>query len=397
MPTFHLLHAAGFDPDAVLPQPPARLRGLFASASLAAVEQLVTRAIELEVDAVVVMPVPAIDGLSRGPSLHAEAALREQFERLADLDVAAFVVVGQHSEGWQRLAGGGSNVVVLSPGDVASVPDHEGRTRATFRCVDALAAPERSLPIASHDAVEIVLAPSLSAASVENPSSLRHRYLALGVGDKATVSLGGGIAHAPGAMQSLGKSCGPHGATLVSIDGAGKPRTEFVSTSVLRFEAITVEAEPTDALDDLALRMTEQLETRRAEPGEQAWLVRWTVEASEPLFTSLNDPLGRNELVSLLPEAIGEVPIVHEVRIVPHSIWPALNDAFAAEFEAALQEQAKSLTDEPFSLLALPDAAPHRRRLAKLVGGGDATAVLGDARRFGLRVISAAHDEEASE
>jgi hypothetical protein len=182
----------------------------------------------------------------------------------------------------------------------------------------------------------------------------------------------------------------------VTVEATGQARTEAVPCAVLRFESITVEAEPKDALDDLALRMTERIDALRAEAGEVAWIVRWMIEAAEPLFTTLNDPLRRADLVSLLPETKNDVQLVHEVRHVPHAIWPALNDSFAAEFEAALQEQASSLTAEPFSLLALPEAAPHRRRLSKLIGGSDATAVLGEARRFGQRLIAAAQHEDDS-
>ena len=44
----------------------------------------------------------------------------------------------------------------------------------------------------------------------------------------------------------------------------------------------------------------------------------------------------------------------------------------------------------------LPEDAPHRDRLSALLAGADATAVLAEARRLGLRVTAAANDDDDS-
>lgn len=394
MPTFRMLHAAGWDADAILLDSPPRLASVVESACFESLSVLIDRAIELEVDAVVLMPALHADGLARGPSHRAEVQLRECFGRLNELGLAGFIAVGANADRWKRLAGGDSHITILAPGDVASLSDRDDQRRVRFRCIDQTVADDRPAP--PSDVVEIVLAPSLSTSALEHSKNTASRYLALGSGERGTVTLRSGIAHCPGPLQSSGKANGPRGATLVTIEATGQTRTETVPCAVLRFESITVESESTDALEDLALRMTEQLEELRSESSERAWVIRWTVEATEPLFSTLSDPRGRIDLVSLLPERHGDLLCAHEVRVVPHGICQALEDPFSAEFEAALQEQSTLIRKDRSHLISLPDSMPHRKRLARMLNGCDLSAALGDARRFGLRVTLAAKQDEES-
>ena len=394
MPTFRMLHAAGWDADAVVIDPPPKLADVFKSARFESLSVLIDRAIEIEVDALVLMPAVHTDGFSRGPSHLAETHLRECFSRLNEVGISGIIAVSANAETWKRLAGGASKLTILTPGDDLSLPARDNEPTVRFRCIDRLLANERQ--VASSDAIEILLAPSLSTAVLEDGKNTGGHYLAFGAGERATVTLRAGVAHSPGPMQSSGQALGPRGATLVTVEPTGQTRTEALPCAVLRFESLKVETEVKDGLEDLALRMTERLEELRAEPCELAWHIRWTVEAAEPLFSTLNDPLGRADLISLLPENAGDLLYAHEVQVVPHPIWPALDDAFAAEFEAALQEQSNLVRKQQPQLLALPDSTPHRKRLARLVGGCDFSAVLGDARRFGLRVVLAAKQDEES-
>jgi hypothetical protein len=394
MPTFRLLHAAGWDPNAVLPDAPHALTDVFETALCESLSVLIDSAIELEVDAVVLMPAEPADGVARGPSHRVEAHFRESFARLGEVGISGVVAVGFNGECWKVLAGSDAAMIMLSPGDVATLPQRDDRIAARFRCIGSLRADEHWA--SSKEALEILLAPSLSTSAFENVQTAASRYVALGSGERGTLSIQGGVAHAPGPLQSLGKATGRRGATLVTLEATGQTRTEAVPCAVLRFESINVEAKPQDALDDLAVRMTERLEELTSEPCERAWLVGWTIEAAEPLFSKLNDPRGRADLVSLLPDRQGDVVCAHEIRVAPHAIWPALDDPFSAEFEAALQEQISVARKGQSPLLPLPDAMPHRKRLARFVHRCDLPAVLGDARRFGLRVTLAASQDEDS-
>ncbi len=249
MPTFRLLHAAGWDADAVLLDPPPALADIYETALFDSLDVLIDLAIELEVDALVLMPAAHADGISRGPSHRAEVHLRESFARLGEAGITGIVAVGPNADGWKRFASGDRNVTVLTPGDVATVPEREGGSVARFRCIDRVPADEHTT---SKEGVEILLAPSLSTSAFENGTTSGVRYVALGHGERGTVTLRGGIAHSPGTLQSTGKAVGPRGATLVTLESNGQARTEAVPCGVLRFESIAIEAEPADTLEDLA-------------------------------------------------------------------------------------------------------------------------------------------------
>ena len=392
MPPFRLLHAAGLDPEAFLPEPPPGLNEIFAAAPLAAIERLVTRAIELQVDCLLVTPAVPIAGLPDGPGLSREADLRQQFGRLTDEGIPLLIAAGARGTGWERFADRNSKIVVLSPGSFAPLTDRHGSPSAVLRCVEQPTLANRPLPSGANDTLELAVVPRLSADALRDVSMLRHDYLALGAGPRATAALAAGHAHCPGPLQAVGPSeTGAHGATLVTIDEGGVT-TGFVPTATVRFESVSVQSEAADQLDDLAVRMTEHLEEFHSEPGEQAWVVCWRIEATGALFDLLDAPHGRAEAAGLLPETVGGVPVFHKLTVVPHPLWPALNDPLAAEFAAALQEQSESLTDpsQRLALLALPDNVPRRSRLARLIAAAEPAAVLGDARRFGLRLATAA-------
>jgi hypothetical protein len=396
MPPIRFLHAAGLDPDAPLAAPSPALADLFASAQIAAVERLVTQAIERDVDFLLVTPAPPADGLPDGLSLKAEAALRGQFDRLLDHDVAVFLAVGSRTTGWERLAGRDTNVVLLTPGSFTAISDRDGRPAAILRCVDRPTPAERSIAPAPGDSLELAVAPRTAPRDLAGSTLLRCDYLALGAGPRESLALGSTTTHSPGPLAPHGpEDAGPHGATLVTIADDGHVRSEFVPASPVRYEAIAIDAEPHDGPEDLALRMTDRLAGRTPEPGEQAWVVRWAAEVAGPLADSLAADSGRADLLGLLPEEVAGVPVFHELSVSPHKFWPALDDPFAAEFAAALNEQEPALCDPSArsALLALPADAPHRDRLARLLATADAAGVVNEARRLG-RLVSAAANED---
>lgn len=394
VPPIRFLHAAGLDPDAHLADLPPSLADLAGTAAADAFERLVTQAIERQVDFLLLTPAVPIDGLPDGPSLSGEAAIRDQFDRLADEGVPVFLAVGSRSSGWERLAGRDSHAVLLQLGAFAPVASRGGRTAGVLRCVDRPTVADRATsPARTDETIDFAVAPGLSARSLDGVTTIAHDYLALGTGRRQTVSHSSGAAHAPGMLQATDATeSGPHGASLVTIDDTGKVTTEFVSTAAVRFERLTIEAEPQEQPDDLLLRIAERVSAMRTEPGEQAWVVRWTIEAAGSLYETLSDPSRRAELLSVLPEALGDVPLLHRVIAVPHPLWPALDDPFAAEFAAALAEEqghrpALAVRLDP------PGDMPQRGRLARLLAKADPAAVLGVARRFGLHVTAAAAEE----
>jgi hypothetical protein len=195
----------------------------------------------------------------------------------------------------------------------------------------------------------------------------------------------------------------------VTIEPTGEVRTEFVPAAAVRFESFAVSAEPGDVIEDLALRMTEHFDALRPEPGEAAWLVRWTVEAEGSLEDTLRTPSGRSDLLGLLSEKVGDVVVVHELPQPVREVAPPArvsaprpqpqplraapeDDTYASRFAAALREHESSLSDagRRLALVGVPADAAHHDRLAHLLASVDTTAVLDGARRHGLLVTAAA-------
>jgi hypothetical protein len=394
MPPIRFLHAAGLDPDAVLPEAPSALASVFEAAPLHAVQQLVEAAIQQDVDFLLITPA-VTDGPIAGPSLRSEAALREQFARLAEKRMPIFLAVGSRSSGWEQLGERGSNVVVLPPGGVAPIGHREASAVAILRCVERpVICGSTALPARADEAIELAVAPQLAIAGLDPSKALRHDYLGLGAGPRGTVQFPSGIANCPGPLQATTFSqTGGHGATLVTIDDDGTSQTEWISTAAVRFEKISIPAESDDGLDDVALRMAEALTHRQPAPSEQAWVIGWTVEAARGLLERLDNDTGRTDLLGLLPETLGEVPVVHEVTVVPHPLWPALDDPFAAEFAAALKECEDDLSSFSPQLLGLPEDLPYHDRLVALLHETDHRTVMDRARRYGLGVTAAANEE----
>lgn len=409
MPPLRFLHAAGLAPDTRLPAPSPALADVFASAPLAAVRRLVTRAIELEVDFLLVTPAASAGDLS--PS--GETALRNEFDRLMEHGVTVFLAVGSPSPGWDRLAGRGSNVVLLTPGSFAPVSDRDGRPAGVLRCIDQPATADHAPP-GPDDSLDLAVAPRLAAADLDGVSAIKHDYLGLGSGPRRFCDLAGGFAYAPGSLQATApQETGPHGATLVTIEPTGEVRTEFVPAAAVRFESFAVAAEPGDVIEDLALRMTEHFDALRPEPGETAWVVRWTVEAEGSLEDTLRTASGGSDLLGLLSENVGDVVIAHELTQPVREVVPPArvsaprpqpqplraapeDDTFASRFAAALRGHEPNLADAAgrLALVGVSADAPHHDRLTRLLASVDVTTALDGARRHGLLVTAAADEPD---
>jgi hypothetical protein len=117
---------------------------------------------------------------------------------------------------------------------------------------------------------------------------------------------------------------------------------------------------------------------------------------SGPLAEALASEGGRADLLGLLSDRLGDVPLVHELAVSPHRFWPAMQDPFAAEFAAALTANEAALRDPSarVGLLSLPADAPYRERLGRLLAVADAAAVIGEARRIGGLIAAAANSPD---
>ncbi|HVW02109.1 MAG TPA: hypothetical protein VHB77_17290, partial [Planctomycetaceae bacterium] len=116
-------------------------------------------------------------------------------------------------------------------------------------------------------------------------------YWALGMGRRRyTGSTGAGIVHYPGAPQGMSaRETGPHGCSLVEVDGSGRPTLTLVSINPVRWEelAVTIEADM-DRARLLAAMEHAAIGIDHA-PHEQLCLVRWRFKGAGPLHSDLAD------------------------------------------------------------------------------------------------------------
>lgn len=399
MPPIRFLHAAGIDPDAVLPRLPTSSDDIVDAAPSTAIERLIDRAIDLQVDFLILSP--ALQAAMTPPGFRSILALRRELARLTPHAIPVFLAVGTADSGWTQLVDRDSSITLLPAGQSAPLTDRDGRPFGRICCVAATGngGTTTALPACDDDAV--LVAPSLSIDDLDDrfhdraPRSVR--YFACGSGPRRSMPLESGLAHSPGTLQALSPAdCGPHGATLITLDEDRSVQTELVPVASVRYESLAVRARPAESLDDLALRMSERLAEQRSEVGEQLWNVRWTIEAGGELFEALFDPVQRSMLNGVLPESTGDAQIVHRLVVVPHPFWPAVDDPFAAEFAAALVDQETELNDLAArqSLLNLPENFAHRQRFELLLAETDVASAIAQARRLGLRVVTAARETQ---
>ncbi|MGC1274827.1 MAG: hypothetical protein WBC44_14060 [Planctomycetaceae bacterium] len=398
MPPIRFLHAAGIDPDAVLPRLPASCRTQFDAAPLTAIERLVTQAIELQVDFLLVTPAVGPDGAAEEPGFRSAIAVRREFARLTPHAIPAVLAVGHANSAWSRLAGRDSTLTVMEPGESVPIPDRDGRSRTSLRCLGSLSEAERPASMTRRESeLDLVVAPRLAVEHLKSIRSSPHRYVGCGVGLRRSMPLSAGLAHSPGAVQSLAHAdCGPHGATLVTIEEGSEVQTEFVPIASIRYESIAIRTKPGEPLEDLAIRMADRLDEQRSEAGEQAWDVRWAIEAGEELFETLSDPVQRTTLGGLLPDSVGGVPVAHRLNVSPHPLWPALDEPFAAEFAAALVEQEGAWSDPAtrLALIGVTSETKHRSRFERLLAATEMSAAMNQARRLGIQIVTAAKERD---
>ncbi|MEX1097508.1 MAG: hypothetical protein WED34_15795 [Planctomycetales bacterium] len=382
---------------------PGRLVESVAAATLAAFERVLEACLERSVD-FLLLTGNTFDEAEE--SLAARIALVEGCALLAEAEIDVLAWPGDRDPraAWEAIPDLPANVVLLPdwPGEVVEIA-RDGRTVAEVRCA-ASAAPARiagerppfviGLRRRSEGTADLLGAPfGADTAGID--------YLALaGSGPRQTKRSHAVFAHHPGATQGLtARQTGPHGCTLVEVDAEGISRATFVPAAAVRREHFPLALEPHAHRDDLLDAMAAALRTRRAEPGERAWLCSWTISGTGRLFDELADERVRDELLKALAERETlprEVALHHEFRSTPAALDAPPHDAQAAEYFALLERcanRADAADDEPAPIPSLRNAIPaewpvERDRL-------EPASVLGHARRVG-DAWRAANIEEGS-
>ena len=389
MPPFRWLHVAGLDLETVVPRTPVEFADLCENAPFDVLERIVEAALEHRAQGVLLCPAEGRDGLPAVFGLAALEALHDLVDSLCEQEIAVIIAVCDNASFWRRLADRNQRTYLLGPGDRLPFHDRHGRLCADVHGLDSLASGAAS---SQASGLTIGVAPSLGVADLKADESYGYDYLALGAGPRESRRINRCLAHCPGPPRPTSpSSIGPHGATLINVDGAGVVETEFISTARVRFEAFTVTPDVDADLDDLALRMLEHLSGRAVETSERGWIVHWTIRAASRLLDRLETYRGRAELLELLPDRQDGRRISHRLTIAPPAI-DATDIPFAAEFNQALYDRRAELGSLAgrTSLAGIPAGARFEQRIAEVLAECDEDEIIDQARRVGLRLAAAA-------
>lgn len=388
MPPFRWIEVAGLDLDRSILRPPAALADLFETAPRELPERIVEAAVEHEVDGVLISPSPVRSDLPEILSLEATDALQDLVESLRELNVTTVVATSAHLPFWRRILGRDEKTCLLLPGQRFSLHDRNDQHCAELIGIDPSATP---LPSHRRQHFTIGMAPTWNIGDIAADSLAGLDYLAVGLGTRKSRRLEACLAHCPGSpLPWHANQTGPHGISLVHVDGADFIQTEFLPTSLVRFETLTVTAPPEADFDELALIMVEELSNHPAEEREQAWVVTWHIQGHETLLRQIENAGGRSALRRLLPEK-------HQGRIVSHRFLvaltechPSVDNPFASQLELALQSQGKRFANpsERFDYVGLQAGAKHQQRVRELLANCDQQSVENLARRLGRRLAT---------
>lgn len=340
---FRFLHAADLhleQPPFGLAEVPDHLRELFVESGYRAAEQVFQAAVS-EGAEFLVLSGDVIDPQRTGP--RGPRFLIDQFERLEAKSIAVYWAGGRVDapQAWPTALTLPRNVRVFPAGRPQDfIHRHDDQPLA--RIVGASRTRRGKIRAADFDADSddlFTIAVAYGRASSESLERRAVDYWALG-GRHSAHTLAGSphVAHYPGSPQGRAPSeTGPHGCTLVEVDGQRHVRTVSVPTDVLRWHRERVEIDPSTGRDDLELALHERAEALRGSLSGLDGVVSWTVVGDGPLAAELR----RGTLVAELLESLRK-----HYGFGPPALWSASVAIEAlAELPAACYEQETILGD----------------------------------------------------
>lgn len=266
------------------------IRDIVDVATLTAFDRLITASIDKDVDALFITG-NTFDANS--PSLAAEVALREGFQRLADRHIPVFVTPGplDPAAAWHDIPRFPDNVTVFTELDEESVnlTDHN-QPFATVLPVatDGSFEVQPNLRVHVHHDRPFVIGLALSDREAPKKEKQKNRppgAIALdwllapsGVIQDST-QIAEGILHLQHAAQGLNHAeTGVLGATLQEVDSQRRTRRTSVPLAPVRWERLTQSIDGIRGRDDLLERMISQLERLPHFKGEQARIIEWKLD-----------------------------------------------------------------------------------------------------------------------
>lgn len=324
MKAFSFLHCADIhlgSPMRGLGRMPRALRDRLRDAPTMAFGRMVTRAIDQDVDAVIIAG-DLFDGTDR--NLRAQVQLRDQLRRLDEAGIPTLIASGNHDPLGSLSAtvslppsvhvfGSTPEPVVIRRGDteLAHVYGISYTKSATYRnlAADFPRRPGGPFNIAVlHTNVGdrsgfARYAPCRLAELLESG----YDYWALGhVHTRETLHTRRPIVHYPGNPQGLHTGePGARGATLVKVSDAGTIDLHPVWTDVVRWHRARSSIDGLEAIDELVGAFAELAGNLRGTAADRMHIVRWTLTGNGPLHAALNRPGAGPELCDTLRAAEG--------------------------------------------------------------------------------------------
>ena len=307
-----LVHASDLHlerPPFGLEEVPEHLALALVEAPYRAAEQVFETTLSENADALLLAGDVA-DVASAGPP--AIVFLIEQFSRLADRGIPVYWAGGSVDapDTWPPSATLPDNVHVFA---VGRVEDYElrrqGKTIARIQgtsCRESGEVPAAGFHRDAHGLFTVGVA--FGTSDSPGKEGDRVDYMALGGRhQRATVDREPGIAHYCGAPQGRGpREVGPHGCTLVNVDGTGHIKTQFVATDSVRWMEETVEITASTRSEELEKRLDDRLEKLQAKHRGVELLVRWHVRGAGPLVHRLRRGALGDEMLAGLRRRYGQ-------------------------------------------------------------------------------------------
>lgn len=300
-----LLHAASVQLDVPLRgvgPVPRDLVDLVSTATLTAWERLIDAAVTHDVDALLLTgdTFDAADG-----SLAADVALRQGFEKLAEREVAVFVVPGPRDplSAWQEIPFLPENVTVFdSEADAPVELTDRGKTKwiimpvsagteATPPELDKLRIPKRT---STDRGVMVGMLWEADGEAVHGAMATSSRLASLDLllcSDRAGSS-SRTVSEAQIRRQSSPQGMTPfetgaRGATLIDVDTNRKISTRLLPLAPIRRERLTARMDGVRHRDDLCEQMLAKLEELPVFPGEDLRLVEWVFDGASTSWKRL--------------------------------------------------------------------------------------------------------------
>ena len=304
MKKFRFIHAADLHLDSPfrgLAQSSPRLRDLLHSATFQALDRIVGHAIVSQSD-FVLLAGDLYDSSDR--SLRALVEFRRQMERLAEHDIGAYVVHGNHDplNGWGSEFKMPPNVCVFGGEVREQAVISQGRELARVsgisytqeRVTENLAksfkpAPEGVYSIAmlhaniGHQSGHADYAP----AAITDLTDSGFDYWALGhVHTRAVLSSAPAVVYPGNPQGRHGRETGPRGCFQVDVDTSGRTHLKFVETDVVRWAGLDVSITDHTRVDGLLDGLRERA-TQIEEQFEGPTVIRCRIVGNGALHTDL--------------------------------------------------------------------------------------------------------------